>query len=346
MNVDELLERTLERQAANAPSADGLADRVQARLRHRRRRGLLTSGSAAVAVAALVFAVIQVPSAVPFANNLLLPGWRWESYGGVEVQVPASWGYSTGSWSSCLGRRMKPSVVRVTVVAFGCWPSVPNVKYRSDFLEFNSMVDVGTERLDHGWVRQTKIVAGVKLTVGTKDSALRRRILATARPSGRVDALGCPAEHPIPTPTKGPIGPGLDPSATVDSVSICSYSIRDGWVGLAPGKVIASTRLQGSQARALVDAVLAAPRGAGPNHPNTGECQDYDRPMGDEPMVLRVHSSAGDTDVVVSFSVCAARWTFDGKTSRQLTEDLLRLIIVPPHDGRGYDTSLAPLWPK
>lgn len=346
MNVDELLERTFERHAANAPSADGLADRVQSRVRHRRRLGLLTTASAAVAVAAVLFAAIQLPNAVPFAKNLLLPGWRWESYAGVEVQVPAAWGYSGGSWSSCVGRRLKPSVVRVTTVAFGCWPSVPNVKYRADFLEFNSGLKVGTERLDHGWVRETKVVAGVKLTVGTKDSALRRRILATARSSGRVDALGCPVEHPVPTPAKRPIGPGLGSSATVDSVSVCSYSIRDGWVGLAPGKVTAATRLDGSRARALVDALLAAPLGTGPNHPNTGECQDYDKPMGDEPMVLRVHSGSVDTDVVVSFSVCAARWTFDGKTSRQLTKDFLRLLLVPPHDGRGHDTSLAPLWPK
>lgn len=347
MNVDELLERTLERHAANAPSADGLAERVQSRLARRRRRGLLSTMASVLAVAALSFGVIQFPSAVPFANDVLLPGWRWESYNGVEVQVPASWEYSTYPWNPCFQKRRKPSVARPGLMpAVYCTAKVPQAKFRSNYLEFDGFQEVGKERFDHGWARDTKIIAGVRITVGTNDAALRWRILGTARRSGSVDALGCPIEHSIPTPAKGSAGPGLDPSTEIESVSICSYSISDGWVGTAPGKLTASTLVEDMQARAVVDAILSAPEGTGPNHPNTGKCQDFDKPMGDEPMVVRVHTRSGHVDVVVSFSVCAARWTFDGKTSRQLTKELLALIVQEPHRLSSYDRSLAPLVPR
>ena len=347
MNVDVLLERTFERHAANAPSADGLVDRVQSRLARRRRRGVLSTVASVLAVAALSFGVIQFPNAVPFANDVLLPGWRWESYNGVEVQVPNSWGYSSYPWNPCFQKRRKPSVARPGLLpAVYCTAKVPQAEFRSNYLEFDSFQGEGKERLDHGWARETKIIAGVRITVGTNDAALRWRILGTARRSGSVDALGCPIEHPVPAPADGPIGPGLDPAASVESVSVCSFSIQDGWVGLAPGKLIASSRLEGAPARAVVDAVLAAPQGTGPNHPNTGQCQDYDKPMGDEPMVLRVHTGSRSVDVVVSFSVCAARWTFDGMTSRQLTKELLALIVQEPHHLSSFDRSLAPLVPR
>jgi hypothetical protein len=349
MNVDELLERTFERHAADAPPADNLTERVQTRLRARRRRlAVLSTLAAVLAIAAVAFSVIQFPRAVPFAGDTLLPGWRWESYGGVEVQVPSSWGYTSGAWSPCFQQRGKPSVVRPTgLLSFVyCTARVPQAKYRWNYVGFDGFEDVGKERLDHGWVRETTMVGGVKLTVATNDAGLRWRILASARRSGPVDVFGCPIGYDFPTPAKGPTGPGLDPSATVESVSVCSYSIQNGWVGTAPGMLVSSSKLEDTQARAVVGAILAAPHGSGPNSPYAGECTSDDKLMGDDPRLLRVHTSAGDVDVGVSFGVCAYRWTFDGKTSRELTKDLLTAILHEPHRLQSYDKWMAHIVPK
>jgi len=254
----------------------------------------------------------------------LATGWRWEAYGGIEVRVPADWGYGTSHFPPCLTReKHRPYVGRPGAIpAVGCvGPPVPALALRAPYLWFHTVPGAdGIQNYDGGWVSETRTIGDAKLTVFSDDPALRAAIFGSARPAAGTSDTDCPADHPArgdrdfrPDPAK----PGLTP---VESITVCRYSLP----GHGPA-MLSAGRLTGDQAAAVARAILAAPEGTGPDAPQncTGEVA-----YGDELVVLRI---AGGTEVLVRYSGCVAHGFDDGHARRQLTADAIRPILSGPH---------------
>jgi hypothetical protein len=173
----------------------------------------------------------EVPPPVP-------PDWRYESYAGVQVQVPPTWGWGAapvrddrfaGHLAGCGTSRaavrppdgradvpaLTPFVGRPSTVTGPCVPWGDGVLPSSDAVWFASPLPVGVS--DLGPVgAETRSVGGQRVTVFSHDRALRQRILSTARPV-EVDGNGCPTA-PVVQSTRGPRR--LDPV----SLSVCVYT--------------------------------------------------------------------------------------------------------------------------
>jgi hypothetical protein len=266
--------------------------------------------------------------------------WRWESYGGVEVQVPADWGYGNSFWPPCVDQPGKPYVGRPGMIPLvHCGGMVvPPLGKRVAYLWFAAPVEAGVRFDDGGWTEETRVVAGVSLTVLTDDAALRARILDSARPG----IGGCPAEHPI---TSGPDarpdpGPGgLATVGTVESITLCRYAIgRRRRPELSP--VLSTSALTGEEARAVVLAILAAPEGHGPNSPD--DCMP-EVAYGDEVLLLTVRGSARTQEVFVRYSGCDGHGIDDGHTHRRLTTEALKPLLSGPHSPTALNRSVAEL---
>lgn len=341
MNVDELLERTLERHAADAPPADGLVERVEQRVRNHRRRGGLTVAGVVAAVAAVLFGALQFPTAVPFAGDVLNPGWRWESYRGIEVQVPSSWGYSTVPWDPCVKKKQQPSVARPGggVIAFVYCGAFPPLAYRASYLDLAGHRDVGRRKADHGWVEETKKVGGVRLTVFSNDASLRWRIFASARVVRNEDSNGCPLGQRLAQAADNTGTGGVAALGPVTSISVCTYDVDGSLVRTVGLK--ASSRLEGADAEAVLAALRAAPLGTGPDEPG---CE---RPMGaGEATVLLLRSQATTLPVVVRYEGCRGHGVVDSAVSREVTRELLDLVLTGAHPPTSCHRSMCPLMPR
>jgi hypothetical protein len=338
--TERLLGQSLTRHAADAPSDGPLLTAVHARLRRRRRTrtiGAAVLASASVAAAFVVASAIgdhAGPSRSPAVASdgrspaVATDGWRWESYGGLEVQVPSAWGYTGDPSQPCLAepgarpfvRRPGPST------AVGCAHELPALNSRAAYVSLGPGHG-GTKTFDHGWVRETRVIAGTALTVLADDPILQRRILGSARAISGTDVYGCTPSHPAAfRPTERPQdNGGLAAVGSIESVSVCSYSFLSLEPDPAP-PLYSGRRLTGPDAARLVEAITAAPEGSGPNDPST--ClPDY---WGDRIYVLVVHGSAREQQVVVRYAACHHNGTDDGAVQRQLTAEVLRPLWTGP----------------
>jgi hypothetical protein len=285
-------------------------------------------------------------------------GWRWESYGGVEVQVPDDWDYGTTGAPSCLetaetAQRSRGYVGRPgPVPAIACPDPVPALEKRRAYLWFDSDAGDGVTAYDAGWVEQSRVVGDLALTVFTDDPALRTRILDSARRAPSDES--CPVEHAV---TSGPDarpdpGPGgLAALGPAESITLCRYALRD--VGrptlrgsdrsAAANPVLSAGELVGEQARAVVRAILEAPEGEGPNDPEN--ClPEY--AYGNEVLLLRVSDGARTQEVFVRYSGCVGHGIDDGHTHRRLTSDALTPLLSGPHRPGVLQGSVGDLiWP-
>ena len=346
-------ERALQLHVHDAPAADGLVERVRARVdRRRRNRRWIGSLLAAAAVAGIVLVAAWMAGGSPAKRSEPAQpppapdGWKWESSRGVEVLVPGTWGdgmtYGRACWP--LGSEQppipgKPHVGRATDSANDrliC----PRVEDRVSLVWFDDYrAKPGIREHDHGWVEETRVVAGVKVTVFTADDGQRRTVMDSLRPVGDTDVYGCPVHHPVAEhPDARPSGGGLATVDAVDSISVCSYTSEQ-----MPGEdlppLLASSRLTPApDAQQVVEAILAAPEGSGPNgrrgnRPASKGCADYhprafpEGPYGYERMLLIVHGSQHDQEVVVRFSGCDYHGTDDGQVERWLTADVTRPLF-------------------
>jgi hypothetical protein len=353
---------------ATSPALDGVPGSEVSTMR------VFGSGGRVLAVCAAVAGVMAVPLGAwwlaerPAAEGVSAPpaaratteaeeqpattveGWRWESYGGVEVQVPADWGYGTTGTPPCLqtsestqpestqpdstqtdDERAKPYVGRPgAVAAIGCPEPVADLARRGPYLWFGDSRPAGQRRYDGGWVEETRVVGGVTITVLSDDAATRERILRSARPIGETDSYGCAPEHSAaasaearPSSDAG----GLSGLGDVTSVTVCRYARET--ARSAPASLLSASRIEGEAARRIVDALTAAPVGTGPNAP--GDCAaGYE--LGDEVMVLQAEGASGARqEVVVRYSGCDRHGTDDGVTTRQLTATVLRNLLTGPH---------------
>jgi hypothetical protein len=265
------------------------------------------------------------------------PNWRWETYQGVQVQVPPDWEYGVpyGDW--CVGTWYRENRVGAVgrpgaTFAIACKSEYPPVNQRENELTFNSSHLVGERGFGGGWVEETRRVNGVYITVFSDDAALRADIFRSAQPIVGTDRHGCPTDHPVlanpdgyrPDAAQG----GLPPVNTVESVSVCRYALATypAMDSAAAFRLLSSSRVAGEEAKKVVGAIQSAPEGDGPNVENAGTASDAR-----EIIVLRIDTVGGTREVIVRYSGQTGNGFDDGTTKRALTADALRRILAGPN---------------
>lgn len=362
--VVTLLQRTLAGRAADAlPSVDlAAAARSRRRQRLALRSGLV--GAAAIGVVAAVGIPVLVMGSgagltaldgpgsgstpavsEPVYEGLppvqpLADGWRWETYGGIELQVPAEWrtGGGQGPWCVNGGSSIPRAYVSRPVGATPAIGCVDEPRERwVPYVEFAGPDAPGREDLGDGWIRETRQVGDQFVTVRADDPSLLDQILASANTVNEVDAVGCPADYIVTQsldarPTTG----GLDPAKVGAEGVVCQYEL-DGDPTRQP--LIASRRLTADEVRAFVDAMADAPVGGGPDEPDS--CLPEWR-RGDSALLVRLPTTDGARDVIVWYAGCF-NGADDGVTLRTLTADLLHPLFGGPVVATSFTMSLAPL---
>ncbi|GGN59273.1 hypothetical protein GCM10010112_14020 [Actinoplanes lobatus] len=265
----------------------------------------------------------------PVAPGTLPGGWRWESYGGVQVGVPGDWqwaerGLRVDAFCIKAGEDQPPAVARPSgiVPAIYCGEGetlIENTGWVVGFQPTDPGAPDGTEVQDD---RTTVRLAGVEVIVQAPP-AWRERISATIH-QVTVDHNGCPARHPISgSPAARPSNPvDITSLRAVTTVSACKYMLG------APAMLESSLRLDGAAAARAVEVIAAAPAGGGPDHAD--QCLP-EVSYGDDTIVLRVGSAAGVSEIVVRYSGCDHRGFDDGVTVRSLTPPALAPFAGGPN---------------
>ena len=272
-------------------------------------------------------------------------GWRWESFGGVQVGVPGDWGWGVGGqrlsqW--CIATpadRAQPIVGRPgPVTAVACPAGEAGAPDPGTLLENTGEVVSLEWAVDGepGPVREgdrtTVVLGGVRVVVQAP-TGLRERITATLHEvEGPRDVYGCPTTDPVWTDPGRRPDPAVD-VATLDgvsAVSVCRYAVGDP-AARVPGDrepLVSSLRLTGAAARDVVAAIAAAPPGGGPDNPD--DCMAA-YSYGDDLMVLHVTSEAGESTVHVRYSGCDHNGFDDGVTVRRLSREVMQPLLAGPN---------------
>ena len=354
-HVVAVLERTLATYAGQAPPAVGLPDRVH---RTRRRRTLVQTAvgtSAAIAVAAAIVVPMSLgdeTESVGPAVDAPDPGWRWESYAGVELQVPDSWGTGTTWYPWCGGQVAKPYVGRpIGVIPLVACSEATLSEAGDRFVWFGGSDAVGTTTDAEGWVRETRRLGELTVTVQLDDPALAERILDSARVYDAADWAGCAADHPLAA-TSDDLRPEVPWDVAAGDVvlggTVCRYALpevsppSDGMD--RPPSHIASRSLTAEEATAVRNAVAAAPTGTGPNDP--ARCS-ADRARGDEAIVVTLSTESGSRELFVRYSGCDHHGVDDATTVRKLTPETASTVfdaaLLPPFWSAVLDDVFAPI---
>lgn len=288
-------------------------------------------------------------------------GWRWESFRGVQVGVPADWGYDNGSQRTsqwCVergGDRSTPVVGRPGPSTLaGCVTQDPGgpdpgtlLANGGTLVAFSEAPARGPARVTEG-DRTTVVVAGVTVMVQARQS-LRERILDTIH-TVEVDANGCPVDHPISKSPSARPSPAVDVTSLrgVTAVAACKYAISaNGTEGTSDRpSLLSSLKLTDDAARVVVDAIAAAPPGGGPNAPLSCAA---DISYGDEIMVLMVDSAQGRVQLYMRYSGCDHNGFDDGVVERRLTAAAASPLVAGPNLVFGFSDSGNKsdiLWPK
>jgi hypothetical protein len=235
------------------------------------------SWPAVLAVLALLVAIPWVSHATrTTAGTLTYPSphvpdtWRYESYAGVQLRVPADWGWGGAPVHSDLfgGRHLggcgadqaavlspaddstyvtsvTPFVGRPAMLSQRCvtWGSA-GVMPTADAVWFDSPLAVGEKGMG-SVIAETRALGGQHVTVFAGQPSLRREILGTAE-TVDVDAHGCPTAA-VQQPR------GVTSADAADSVSVCVYSQDTG-----TSVLMWSGRVGADDARAYVAATARA----------------------------------------------------------------------------------------
>ncbi|KQY56610.1 MULTISPECIES: hypothetical protein [unclassified Nocardioides] len=258
--TEKYTEQDLERimRQGLAERAEEAADSLEEPLATRpgRRRNWLAAAAVAAALVVgvpLAWQAIDRDDTGPTGGDEVAtddggpPAWRVESYGGVQVRVPPSWGWGgapmrnvdpgddrpldcgaaafvrPGSSDYEFIPKNTPYVGRPVMMTDACTVltgrelselGVPT----SDSVWLDAVgVQPGTVDVGNGYVRETVKVGDDTVTVTSDDPELRTKILATAE-SVEVDANGCATDatwDDVPDGTLREIEP--------ESLSVCSY---------------------------------------------------------------------------------------------------------------------------
>lgn len=359
--MNEDIRELLTRGASDAVDTDLVSGIWRRAHRHRRNRNLGIASLAAAGVA-LTFALTQIggpgdEATIPADHTAtrtapvtqepdtpaLPEGWRWESFGGVQVGVPDEWdwgGPSQRIYQWCLNDEdelNRPIVgVAGASTAVGCDLHGPSTPPKDSLVENTGevvMFDWSREPSSHaGEVgdRTTVERQGVTVLVQARQP-LRNAIVATIH-TVDTDVHGCPATHPITDDSMWrPGGIALGDVRGVTEVSVCRYQLRDARqipVNDTPGTLMSSRRIEGHDAEQAVEAMTQAPVGGGPNNPD--QCAPDIR-LGEEAIVLQVTSAAGTTEIAVRYSGCDHHGFDDGHQVRTLTAEALAPFIAGPN---------------
>jgi hypothetical protein len=348
---DDLEQRfadALRRRADAAPAAQGLARAARARLARRRRgqlAGVALGAAVAVAGGLAVAGGGPAPSPVPATGPATGPtsgsddatvdelpaGWRWESYGGVEVGVPGDWADANGSqligqW--CVDGQEPPDgfVGRPGgSTGVGCPQRPgPTLAVVGPYVDLAPSIEGAADQpvaVDGGVA--TQVVDGVRVSVQAPEP-LRERILATVR-TVEVDVNGCATTDPFSHEPLAPPSPASDVTGltSVTAVSACRYALDNDWVD-GQLRLLSSERLEGAAASAVVEAIGNGADGGGPDTPHT--CLP-EGAWGDEGLVLLVEHDGGTARVHVRYQGCDHNGFDDGTRTHALTEEAIRPLL-------------------
>lgn len=322
----------------------------ESRVRRRRR----TKSAAAITLAAL--AVAAVPLAATWLSSggeqptasENREGWRWESYRGVQLQVPEDWEYGAQGADWCAAGpegasppKPRPGAVGRPGVVLGilCPAEHPPLAQREPSVKFYATGKAAVVGLDGGWVEETRELGEAFVTVFSSDENQRELIFGSAEVVSGEDAHGCAPDHRAATGRDyRPDAGALDDVGNVESISACRYARDDQRPPASP--ILSSSRLTGDDAGRAVDAIRAAPVGTGPNDP--GNCAEEVK-YGEEILVLVVRGDEGERDVVVRYSGCDGHGIDDGVTQRKLTADVLKPVLGGPNQPTGLSGSVGGL---
>lgn len=338
----------LAQYAESAPQTYAPAERAMrgARRLRLRRRALTAASTAAALVVPAAWVLSLSGSAptttdpdagrVPVAPSVDTRDWRWESWGGVQFQVPRSWGHGDlTQW--CMRRGPDgPAVDRPEIVSTHGLCSLRDdgrPTYTGGLLLRRESAGVRLSRADVAPYATTRIytVAGVTLTVIDIDPVVGSAVIDSVEEVGRRDFNGCRPrrERERPSAVRAPAAPGpLEGVGRVGSVSVCRYGLS-GW---PRPTLISSRRLVGIPARQAVNALTAAPAQDGPA--SVSGCGRTAREFAVLELWPAATSSAGPTSVVVRYDGCRGHGVDDGRGLRALTAGVLDPILVPPWSGR------------
>lgn len=252
------------------------------------------------------------------------PGFRWESFRNVVVQVPTTWAYAhspQADWCAEPRRDFatKPfvdlwrgQVLVSDVLCTGDFPASHQGMHLS-FLPAGEQPDVPAVA---EWTYSSRVVgeAGLWLLAPPEERELANRILESAVVVP-ADHNGCSVEYPRTTL--------VDLQDYLNSeVTVCLYDrLPAAGVGL-----VSSVRIAGAEAIAAWRAILAAPGGGGPNG-TRNQCNPTIAPVVSGVVLV------GGQPVTFGFAGCTGNGLVDAGAPgglRQVTGDLCRTLIRPP----------------
>lgn len=209
----------------------------------------------------------SVPNAADDALPQAEPGFRWESFADVVVQVPDGWGYATSpgaDWCAATGATDGPDGPYVDlarglqpVLAIGCSqdPADPDSSFDAAAQQMHLSFAVAAEDqwrpIKAPFQRYSQTVGDVVVSVDAieEEEDLARQILDSAR-IVTADNNGCPVSAPEDYAVE----------VTATGTATCLYDLtRQG------ANLVASVALDESGSEALVAAMDAAPEGEGPD---------------------------------------------------------------------------------
>ena len=322
--------------AQDAPSVAGLAAAARTRAR-RRRRTRIAAGTALVVLALGVPAAVVAGGADgdrdgggpagrgdtatddggdqgPGGAN----GYHWESWHGVTLQVPNTWGYGNpAAWCADGGDLGTPLVWRPEGVAetIGCDPASG---YGLTFQQLEGDEDFRwpvVAQTGGGWpevnVVGGRAVHGVLVTVATRKPAVATYVLDSMRAIEGADPHGCAAE----------VG-AIVAAPAAGTMAVCRYD--------RSGALEQSERLTGDEVEAALAALQQAPAG----YP--AGCPD-EAPEQPEEVLL----TAGSFSAVAGFGGGCPSLMVDGER-RELTAEVLYWALSPGWQGSVDATTPLP----
>lgn len=322
--LEQMVRSGLVRRADETAVDVGLV--AVARSDARRRRGLravVVGATAAGVLAASVVAGVVLstgqsgPTAVdasaredPSVTAPEASAWRTETWGDLQVDVPADWGYGgapDADGVACFAgvsldadgapvraRSMPPGYVgRPILLTDVCLSIDAGAPVQGPYVWLGAQIEPGEVDLGDGYVQQTVSVVGSTVTVASDDADLRRRIIESVRESER-----CRSE----LDRSGPIQHDRSENADAEPVTlrVCAYRL------VAEGSTVGDWEL--TYAADLDTTALEAYVGAvAVGDPPRDQCPAIDYQLG-EAVVLEILDGDGGVlrqDAVNPFYSCA-----------------------------------------
>ena len=344
--LEQTMRAGLHRRADQADVALPVTDRVRPKGRH---RSLAVGAVIGLVAASLVtVAVVEsltgsgddpdptsaAPTSVASDPTDVAVRWRTETWGDVQVDVPADWGYGgapdeegvacfpgaslDAAGQPVRGRDVPPGYVgRPISLTDVCASTDAGAPVDGPYVWLGAGLTSGLVELGNGYVQETVAVDGTTLTVATRDEVLRQRIVGSVRGSE-----SCLSE----LDRSGPISHDRADDLTGEPVTlrVCAYRADDGPGGWE------LTYAADLEQPALGEYLVAVADGERPRD----QCPAIDYALG-EAVVLEILDTDGQVlrqDSVNAFESCAgiavdARRVWELKTTR-LTPEMTRPWVV------------------